>query len=588
MSALGQTNGNLPEYRFYVTLTSVMQEVFPLNFLNTTLVDELETNQIFYRRKFAGTLTFVNNNGGSDFDYFYDIETTTPCSKIYFLIQQNGVDYWEGYFSTTDGKFDLDSCIFEVVPFPDDIYTDILDKADEEFNILSINPEVTTRAVYGLRDVTYTHNRWLIDVLEYLANEIQTGATVTSTFFTAATNPVTLADNNLLYLTIAQKSDIIYPTSTAPSTTALLSWNQIMDILWGMFQVTWDYDPILDTINVEHISFWGSIDGLDLRNKLTTVATNKYSYLKTEMPKYEYFYFAEADNSPFVGLPIWYDSKCVNQDPKSNKVETTLNVTTDIQYIMSSPDAIADNGFVILCNYLYSPGVYRVKIGVGWVSNFIALNCHLSWENLHNFYFRHNRVLGEGYMNSVITNFWTTQKNKIQECKTVVCPSDDYDPYDKITTELGFDYFGDGTALGNIHAKVRHAELSPTGEISFSLVYGLADVTPTELADPKFIYITEEKGSNKTTYTANASEVTGADVTISITLVLEDVDGITCTTAAFDVVILSGNTTGTVDIPWCTPVATPAICITVLTVDDSDAASQGWKVYIDYDLTAHC
>ena len=58
-------------FRFYLTVGSTVTEVFPLNFLESSLVDSQESGQIFYRRKFNGSLTFVNNNGDDDFDYFF-------------------------------------------------------------------------------------------------------------------------------------------------------------------------------------------------------------------------------------------------------------------------------------------------------------------------------------------------------------------------------------------------------------------------------------------------------------------------------------------------------------------------------------
>jgi hypothetical protein len=241
-----------------------------------------------------------------------------------------------------------------------------------------------------------------------------------------------------------------------------------MDILWGMFQVKWDYDLATNEFNVEHISFWTKTNGLDLRTQTLCKASNKYSYVKEEMPKWEKFYFAESMNEDFVGNSISYVSKCVNQDAGTNVKETKINVTTDIEYIMSDPDEIKDDGFVILCNYL-SGGSYYIESGIGVLSEEIVLNAHLSWANLHNSYFRHNRVLIEGYMNGVLTTFWTAQKNKLQPVNAIVCPLDNFDPADLITTELGETY------LGSAKATVKKSTLKPTGEMSFDLVYGPAD-----------------------------------------------------------------------------------------------------------------
>jgi len=436
-------------------------------------------------------------------------------------------------------------------------------------------------AILGSINISYQRNRWLIDVINFLANEIKTGVTVSSDFFTAAINPVTLANNHLLHLTIAQKSDIARHDTSDPAAYGMMSWNEMMDILWSMFQVSWDYDSATDTINIEHISWWTYGPGLDLRTQALCKATNKYSYIKENMPKYEYFSFMEASRSSFIGLPIWYDSKCVDNNPETNKKTTVINVTTDLEYIINYREQISDEGFVILCNY-EDGGLYYVEVQASAVFGVVALNNHLGWENLHNYYFRHNRVLIEGYLNGVLTDFYTAQKNRVQECFAIVCPSDDFDPNDTITTELGETYFG------SVKATVKQAQLKPSGEMKFTLGYGVTGEAPAPIPDPKWIYVYEVKGANKTTYTAICSEVTGAAVTIGITLVLQDVDFETCTTAEYDLVIPLGSDTDTIDIPWCVPVATPATCIVTLLLDDSDAITKGWFVYIEYDNESHC
>lgn len=500
-------NGNMPLYRFYVyeAPTSLEYEVFPLNFLATSLVDELEQGQAFYRRKFAGKLLFgtnskvvdehgVTQNRKDDWTLFWNQENHDPCAKIYLTIHkivQGVVDadtdpdpYWEGHFSTTDGFFDIDKCTFEVTPLPNDDYTDIFDKADTQYNILNAGAAVPIHAfLAGFIDVNYTRNRWLCrigssSVLEYLAKDatvgIVPGAAVVSTFFTAANNPVTKTTNHLLYLTIAQKSDIIRPAATNPATSAMMSWNKLMDILWAMFQVKWKYDPSVGvggTIYVEHINYFTStVDGMDLRTQKMCKATNKYSYIKEKMPKYEKFAWMEADNPDFIGLPIEYDSACVDQDPKTNIVETSLNVTTDLEFIYLNSSAvsppvegvISDEGFVILCT-----DDTDVKAEGGFYIGYYKLNMHLSWANLHHRYYRHNRVLINGHINGADMDFWSAQKTKKQNCSAILCGS--YDPSDLIKTELGMTHFG------GAKAQVQSSALSPSGEIKFSLLYGPVD-----------------------------------------------------------------------------------------------------------------
>ena len=505
-------------YRFYLTIGSSVTEVFPLNFLESSLMDEQEKNQAFYRRKFNGSLTFVNNNGDDDFDLLYVIQQTDPCSKLLFEIKRAGVTYWSGYFSVSEGSFDLDKCTFEVTPLPDDDYADLLDKADDQYNILTRTSYTTIGGAF-----TYTRCRMLYNnalapdtaknVLEYLADNILPGVTVSSTFFTAATNPATLAASHTRYLMIAQKSDIVRPSSTDAATIAMMSWNELMEILWGMFRVQWQYVSTTNTIHVEHISFWTPTAGLDLRPQIIA-KNNRFEYLKEKMPKYEKFTWMEALSENFKGRSIWYDSKCVDQNPESNTIEVILPVTTDLEYIQTTPLEIADDGFVILCND-YSGGLYSVNRILGKYTTEVRYNMHLSWANLHDSYFRHERVQPEGYMNTALTDFWTAQKNKKQDCYAIVCPADNYDPAKYITTELGETYFG------GAKGKVLSSALNPNGEMKFTLGYSDPGHAQTPITEGKWILMTEGTCG---TFSAILSEAADADLAIVIKYIIFDID----------------------------------------------------------------
>jgi hypothetical protein len=499
-----QNTGNFPTYRFYVyeAPTSVSYEVFPLNFLSTTITFEKDKEKIFYRKKFSGSLLFgtnskvtdydgVDHNRTEDWDLFWTIEQLDPDAILYLDIHRitSGVvtTYWEGFFSTTDGKFDIDRCTFEVTPTVNDEYTPILDNADIQYNILSdayyTIPIVSCHAyIAGTIDETYDRTRRFYDpagsnTLEFLAQKIIPGVAVVSSFFSDALNPVTSETNRMRYLAIAQKSDIIRYDSSTAATSAMISWNEMMDILWAMWQVTWTYDSTIDTIYIEHISYFGHVAGLDLTNELSTQATNKYSYIKEKMPKYEKFNFMEADNHNFVGWPIFYESSQVDQDPDTNVRTTSVPVTTDLEYIIAEHDAIADEGFVILA----CDASWDVLLDLGAYTSEVRLNMPLSWANLQDRFFRHNRVLIEGYMNNQFTTFITAQKTKRQECSTIVCS--DFDPENEITTQLGTTYFGGAKAL------VESATLHPSGELNLSLLYGPPDNAASFPAAQKWVLL---------------------------------------------------------------------------------------------------
>ena len=401
------------------------------------------------------------------------------------------------------------------------------------------------------------------------------GVTVSSEFFTdTPNNYVTEATNHLLHLTIAQKSDIIRYQSTNQAAIALMSWNELMEILWGMFEVTWDYDATTETINVEHVSWWTSTAGLNLRTQLACEATNKYTYLKEAMPKYEKFAWMEAEEINFIGAPIWYDSACVDQNPKSNIRTTIVPVTTDLEYIINyrfvdgdNESLISDDGFVILCNYFDTPD-YFVELQPGSMDGSVHLNMHLSWANLHHNYFRHNRVLITGYLNNDITTFVSSQKNKQQKCSAILCDTDTYDPDNTITTELGEIYFD------SAKAKVKTSSLGPMGNIDFTLLYGPASSGQDPIPDVKYINVTESVVGTTSTFTAVSSQATASDVDLIIYLTCVDAGDNTCDTASITITILNGATTGNNSIAWCED----SICVGAFHPDSSDAVGKGWVV----------
>lgn len=460
------------DYTFFVTYNSVVTQVFPLNWLECSLVDEKEKDQVFYRRKFDGTLTFGGKRLCADYDLFNDIRLIDPCGRIDFLILLDLDIYWEGYFSTSMGEWDLDNQIFTITPTVTDDYSDWDLYGNDDFNLLTVPATIDPIECNGY---SYTRMRWLIDVIEYLAQQVFGPATtITSRFFTESTNYVTLLANQLLYLTIAQKSDIKYPTSSDPATIANMTFNELMDILRGRFNCYWKYDGI--TVTVEHISLFTSIAGIDLRTQEIAERANRYKYLREKMPKHEWWYSMEAKSPDFIFGHAWYDDNCVNQDSDTNVIEYRDEVTVEIEYIQTSVLAgdtgdISNDGFVILANYL-TAGDYHTYSGAGLSDMTIRFNMPLAWSYLTEYYHKHNRVLIEGYFYVFPKTFVSAQKRKIQEINAIICNpqnTENYDPNEYITTELGETHFGGEKGY------VEKAIIKPYGEINFTLAYGPVD-----------------------------------------------------------------------------------------------------------------
>lgn len=479
-------------YRFYITALSSRVEVFPLNFRSTSLVDAREKDKIYYRRSFSGSLIFTDNNGGDDFSLFYLIEATSPYERLILEIEQkdSGADtyhnYWTGYFSTPDGAFDLDRCTFTVTPRTYDDYMNFDISGETEYNIITELPaEVSTFTLL----MEYSHNRYLMDVVEMLVQNIEPSATITSWFFNNEYNPVTGDINKYRYLTIAQKSDIKRPESSNPATIAMLSFNQLMEIIRGMYNVYWKWDG--SVFRLEHLSYWDNEAGLDLRTQSISQKQNKYSYQRNKMPRYEKFSFMEAFDSNYTTHTITYDENCT--DIKTVN-EYSNNVTTDLTYIetayadsqLATPEGlmnnISDDGWVIIANYKQDV-TNHVYYGKAYENDGATYNYPNSWSYLLRAFFLHGRVMKKGLINTTLVDFISVVKTKKQSIKAIVCYENDYNPADYITTELGEDW------LGGQKGFVDTATIHPDGLVEFDLVYGEDDETEIVMPpQPKILH----------------------------------------------------------------------------------------------------
>jgi len=220
----------------------------------------------------------------------------------------------------------------------------------------------------------------------------------------------------------------------------VFKWSMLTKMLRDVFEVYWFVD---DNYNVrfEHITFFQRVVKFDLTSVqyLKWKKRTKYFYEKVKMPKYERFEWMEAAHTDFVGAEIRYDSVCVSSDPKSNVNKINADkFTTDILFVSQSPGDIDPGGFIMLVNDFNGTN-YTVSTEKGLITDTFIVNAHLSWANLHYNYHRYNRVLLEGSMNVMPTNFFTTKRYKKQEdISFPFCCTDTLDTLqDLITTVLG-------------------------------------------------------------------------------------------------------------------------------------------------------
>lgn len=300
--------------------------------------------------------------------------------------------------------------------------------------------------------ITYSYNRWLLGVIEYMYNNIQCSAdeNAVSDFFewnpvgdtqgySPGINYVTGLVNQVNYLTISAKSDIISPDASNPATRALWNLKQAFNMLREMFNCWWFIDDA-GRLRIEHITFFIFPVSLDLTLLDRYLnGTAKYSNDKSEIPKFERFRFMEAANTDFVGADIWYDSICANQNENENVLEHIAErITTDISYIFTSPSDISKDGFVLMANF-YTGSGFNVLTDIGALSGATLPNVPLAWANLHDAFHRQWRFLSKGYMNNQLTSFTSLKPNKKGEPVEVpfCCEFIDYDPKFRIRSPLG-------------------------------------------------------------------------------------------------------------------------------------------------------
>lgn len=573
------------DFTFFCVYGTVTTQVYPLNFLETSLEDQQEGDNIFYRRKFTGELKFGGRALLADWNYFQTIWASSDnCKRIDFTIYKDGEIYWEGYISTAYGTWDFDECVFSVTPVIEDDYSPFLEQGDIEYNILALGEisKVSTWYDDGYTTEEYKENRYIVDVVEYLAGKISAGVTVSSSFLSDAVNPVTLTTNRYNLLTIAAKSDIKRPNASNPAIVGMMSFNQIMRMLRCM-QLYWTYDEATNIITIEHISSFSGVVGIDTRTQKSTQGRNKYTSLSDEIYKFEKFVWMEAKNLDFVGDPISYDDCAGGNSNNSTITYDFSNLTTDLLYIrecMESTDTenlISDDGWVILANIDYIGTLYvlwNYSLYTDWP--FIIPNIDLSWAYLHILFWKHNRQLIEGYMNGLGVTFYTAKGSKRQELSITDCPPgmlyDQFDPTEEVVTELGQTY------LGGVNGVVRRAVIKPFGQIDLELLYAPpANVNPGYNYGQYVRFCEYNTGATSSLFVLLANQPVPVQIDFVFTVTIMDADADVCMSANITVTINAGDYYGTVPYnPWCDPASpNPPYCIINIT---EISLTAGWTM----------
>jgi hypothetical protein len=105
-----------------------------------------------HRRKLKGDLTFINNQ--IQLDYSILSKIVNESMEIKIRIEQSCMttasDWWEGYFSIVDGKWDADRGILTISANPDDEYRKFEEQGDKEFNLVDLNGTLSSIVSYPI------------------------------------------------------------------------------------------------------------------------------------------------------------------------------------------------------------------------------------------------------------------------------------------------------------------------------------------------------------------------------------------------------------------------------------------------------
>ena len=144
---------------------------------------EKESQQLFFRHKLSGKVTFL----GQDYQYIMDQDFETEFFFKIFKSNDGGItwdEYYTGRFMKTDCEFNLDDHTVTVQPDVWDDYKPVMDGLEKEFNLIKLNPVINTIEITK-RPMLQTYIPGDSVITCYLTNgvywEIDTSENVTDT-----------------------------------------------------------------------------------------------------------------------------------------------------------------------------------------------------------------------------------------------------------------------------------------------------------------------------------------------------------------------------------------------------------------------
>lgn len=292
------------------------------------------------------------------------------------------------------------------------------------------------RKTYTLRD-NYPITSIISVLLQQFAPEITHEAEPEySRFLYRDENPLTGIEFRLF---ATPKSNILVGDYQTPVQRAMVTLQQVLDMLRNTFQLYWHIED--NRFCIEHISWYrngGTYDGnpvvgYDLtalenikNGKKWAFGTSEYTFDKEDMPERYQFKWADEVTEPFEGQPIQVVSKYV----QPGKIEE-INIggfSSDIDLMLLNPEQFSQDGFALLAaQYNYEAQQYELPFVRRDVDNvtYYLQNGLLAMENLQPQYWLYDMPARNLIVNGVQVWAYGIQRRKSQ---TLTFPVGDDDP----------------------------------------------------------------------------------------------------------------------------------------------------------------
>lgn len=301
------------------------------------------------------------------------------------------------------------------------------------------------RKQYTLRD-SYPLSSVLQVLLSQFAPQIRhDGTPEYSQFLYGASNPISGIQFTTL---VTQKTNLLVGDYDNPAQKAPTTLQQFTNMLRDCYKCYWYLDG--NKFKIEHINWFKNGGTYSYNQQLTadlTQLTNirngkkwgfkssAWSFDKVDMAERFQFKWMDDVTKGFEGYPIDILSKYVT----AGKIEdvNVSNFTSDVDYMILNPAAIANDGFALFGAIKDDTGAYvlpYITLGISGL-DYILQNGYLSWMFLQSRYWVYDLPAYDAMINNELAYVQGIERKKKQ---VVEYPSNtDPDPMKLIKTYLG-------------------------------------------------------------------------------------------------------------------------------------------------------